>query len=157
MQIYPVSGFWNNLCFWCPFFSWVLAQLIKMALHFAKTRNIDFRYLASTGGMPSAHSATVSGLATSVGLTRGFDSALFAIATVFAIITMFDASTVRRAAGLQAQIINKMIHDVFKEKKIHNTRLRELLGHTRTEVWAGMFTGIALSTAICLTVARFSK
>ena len=155
MYIHPVSGFWGNLCFWCPFFSWVLAQIIKMGINFAKTRNVDFRYLVSTGGMPSAHSATVSGLASAVGLTNGFGSALFAITAVYAIITMFDASTVRRAAGQQAQILNIMIHDVFKEHKISNARLRELLGHTRLEVWAGMLLGIIFSTTLCLIKARY--
>ena len=135
----------------------MLAQLIKMAINFAKTRNVDLRYLVSTGGMPSAHSATVAGLATSVGMTQGFGSALFAIATVFAIITMFDASTVRRAAGLQAKILNTMIHDVFQDKKIYHARLRELLGHTRTEVWAGMLLGIVFSATVCLVVARYAE
>jgi Uncharacterized protein conserved in bacteria len=154
MEIHPVSGFWSNLCFWCPFFSWITAQLIKMAINFAKTRNIDFHYLVSTGGMPSAHSATVSGLATAIGITQGFDSPLFAICLVYAIITMFDASTVRRAAGQQAKILNIMIHDVFKEHKIYNAKLRELLGHTRTEVWMGMLLGIVFSASVCLIAAR---
>jgi len=157
MHIHPVSGFWTNICFWCPFFSWVTAQLVKMAINFAKTRDVDFHYLVSTGGMPSAHSATVAGLATAVGMTEGFGSALFGIATVFAIITMFDASTVRRAAGQQAKILNIMIHEVFKDQKIHNARLRELLGHTRIEVWAGMALGIALSAAMCLVTARIKQ
>ena len=153
MIIHPISGFWSNLCFLCPFLSWILAQLIKMAINFAKTKNIDFHYLVSTGGMPSAHSATVSGLATSVGMTVGFESPAFAICAVYAIITMFDASTVRRAAGLQAKILNIMVHDVFKEHKIHNAKLRELLGHTRTEVWMGMLLGIVFSASLCFIVA----
>ena len=156
MTIHHVSGFWSNICFWCPFFSWILAQLIKMAINFTKTRTIDLHYLVSTGGMPSAHSATVAGLATSTGMVVGFDSPTFAISTVYAIITMFDASTVRRAAGQQAKILNIMIHGVFKEHKIHNAHLRELLGHTRIEVWAGMMLGIIFSATLCFVVARLT-
>lgn len=150
MEVHSISTFSNNICFFCAFFSWCLAQTIKMLLAFLKTRRIDFHYLVSTGGMPSAHSATVAGLATAIGITNGFGSPLFALATVYAIITMFDASTVRRAAGQQAAIINIIIHELLQEHKISNRRLKELLGHTRVEVLMGMLTGIAFSTASCI-------
>ena len=96
----------SNIPLWAAFFSWCSAQAIKLAIDFAKTRRVDFRYFVSTGGMPSAHSATVTGLATSLGLTQGWDAPITALASVFAIITMFDAATVRHAAGLQAQVLN---------------------------------------------------
>lgn len=147
------SGIWN-LCFFCAFFSWCLAQLIKLIINFVKTRKIDMRYFVSTGGMPSAHSATVSGLATSVGLTEGFGSPVFAVALVLAIITMFDASTVRRAAGQQAAVLNQIVHELFKEHKLKNQRLKELLGHTRVEVFMGMLTGIAFATVVCTYFAK---
>lgn len=128
-----------------PFCSWTLAQLIKMLLSFIKTKRLDFRYLLSTGGMPSAHSALVSGLATIIGINVGFKSPIFAVALGFALITMFDASTVRRAAGTQARLLNEIVDELFKEHHLSETKLAELLGHTRFEVFMGMITGILMA------------
>ena len=118
-----------------------------MLLAYLKTRRVRLHYLVSTGGMPSAHSATVSGLATSLGITEGFASPIFAIAAVYAIITMFDDSTVRRATGQQAAVLNEIIRELFTQHRLKQERLKELLGHTRIEVLMGMFTGIAFSAA----------
>ena len=115
---------------------------------------MDFRYFVSTGGMPSAHSATVTGLATSLGLTQGWDAPITALASVFAIITMFDAATVRHAAGLQAQVLNEIVEELRKERRLRAAKLKELLGHTRTEVLAGFLWGIAFSTAFTLAWVR---
>ncbi|MDR2849758.1 MAG: divergent PAP2 family protein [Verrucomicrobiota bacterium] len=134
--------------FWASFTGWTLAQLIKMTAGFLKTRQVDFRYLLSTGGMPSAHSAMVCGLCTSISLTEGFDSPVATLAAGFAAITMFDAASVRRAAGLQARVLNVMIDELFKQHKLHHTRLKELLGHTRKEVFAGMLLGILTAVAV---------
>jgi len=131
--------------FWSSFIGWTLAQLIKMIAGFIRTRQIDFRYLLSTGGMPSAHSAMVCGLCTSIGLTEGFASPVAMLAAGFAAITMFDAANVRRAAGHQARVLNVMIEELFKQHKLRHTRLKELLGHTRKEVFAGMLVGIAVA------------
>lgn len=150
IEAHNVIGFSGNLWFGCAFFAWCLAQLIKMLLAFIKTRRVNIHYLVSTGGMPSAHSATVSALATSIGMTEGFETPLFAFALVYAIITMFDASTVRRAAGQQAAVLNEIIRELFKEHKLYNRRLKELLGHTRVEVYMGMLLGIAFSATVCI-------
>lgn len=131
--------------FWASFIGWTLAQLIKMTAGFVRTRQIDFRYLLSTGGMPSAHSAMVCGLCTSIGLTEGFASPVAMLAAGFAAITMFDAANVRRAAGHQARVLNVMIEELFKQHKLRHTRLKELLGHTRKEVFAGMLVGIVVA------------
>lgn len=147
MVVHNISEFPRNLWFFCAFFSWCLAQCIKMLLAYLKTRRVRLHYLVSTGGMPSAHSATVSGLATSLGITEGFASPIFAIAAVYAIITMFDASTVRRATGQQAAVLNEIIRELFTQHRLKQERLKELLGHTRIEVLMGMFTGIAFSAA----------
>lgn len=135
-----------NVCFFCAFFSWCTAQATKLIICFVKTGKINLRYFVSTGEMPSAHSATVSGLATSIGLVCGFDTPLFAMATTFAIITMFDASTVRYAAGQQAAVINKMVSKT-QDESFGNVRLKEVLGHTRLEVLMGMLVGIVFSCA----------
>lgn len=128
-----------------PFCAWTLAQMIKMLLSFIKTRRIDLAYLMSTGGMPSAHSALVSGLATIIGINIGFSTPVFAVALGFALITMFDASTVRRAAGTQARLLNEIVDELFKEHRFSETKLAELLGHTRLEVFMGMTTGILMA------------
>ena len=139
--------FFTTPWFWSSFIGWTLAQVIKMTVGFIKTGQIDFRYLLSTGGMPSAHSAMVCGLATSIGLTEGFDSPIAMLAAGFAAITMFDAASVRRAAGHQARVLNLMIQELFKQHKLRQTHLKELLGHTRKEVFAGMIVGILVAVA----------
>mgnify|MGYP001428852275 CR=1 FL=1 len=134
--------------FWSSFIGWTLAQVIKMTTGFIKTKLIDFRYLLSTGGMPSAHSAMVSGLSMSIGLTEGFDSPIAMLSAGFAAITMFDAASVRRAAGHQAKVMNQIIEELFKHHMFKQTRLKELLGHTRKEVFAGMALGIAVAVVL---------
>jgi hypothetical protein len=104
--------------------------------------------MVSTGGMPSAHSALASGLATAVGLRGGFDSPLFALTLAFALMVMFDASTVRRAAGLQARLLNEIIDELFKEHHLSERKLKELLGHTRLEVVMGMIIGILVGMLV---------
>ena len=94
--------------------------------------------------MPSSHSAFVTSLATGVGLTEGFDSTLFALAAVFALIVMYDAAGVRRAAGKQARVLNAIIEDLNR-RELHPERLRELLGHTPVEVLAGALLGILIA------------
>jgi acid phosphatase family membrane protein YuiD len=138
----PALDLLRNPCIWSAAVSWLLAQFAKMLGGFYRTRRLDFSYLVSTGGMPSAHSALATGLATSVGLTEGFKSPVFALGLGFALMTMFDASTVRRAAGLQARLLNQIIDELFKEHHLSETKLKELLGHTRIEVAMGMLIGI---------------
>jgi len=97
------------------------------------------------GGMPSSHSAAVSSLATAVAITDGLGSSLFAVATWFAIVTMYDAAGIRRAASIQARILNQMIEELFKGHPISEVKLRELLGHTPIEVIVGMALGIVVA------------
>ena len=136
--------------FWSAFFSWMAAQTIKMVIAAVKTRKFDFEYLVSTGGMPSAHSALVLGLATSIGLTEGFGSPVTMLAIGFSAITTFDAATVRHAAGEQAKVLNQMVREIRELNFQFQARhLKELLGHTRKEVLWGMATGIAVAVAVC--------
>lgn len=143
----------KNVYFWSACLSWTLAQMTKMLISFSRTRTLDFGYLVSTGGMPSAHSALVCGLASSVGMKVGFGNPLFVLALTFAMITMFDASTVRRAAGLQARVLNQMVEELFKEHRFSEKKLAELLGHTRLEVFMGMLVGLLVGVIV---VSRFS-
>ena len=134
--------------FWSPFCAWMLAQLTKMLCGFFETGRLDFSYLVRTGGMPSAHSATTSGLAVAVGLAKGFDSSVFVVSLAFALLTMFDASTVRRAAGQQARLMNQMIDELFKEHHLSEKKLVEFLGHTRLEVFMGMVMGVLVGLIV---------
>ena len=136
--------------FWAGVLGWLVASILKILVNWLRTRRVDFRYLTSLGGMPSAHSATASALATSVGMSEGFGSTIFVVTLVFALVVMFDASTVRRAAGLQARLLNQVVEVMLKEHHLPTQKLREILGHTRMEVFAGMLVGVAIGMAIHL-------
>jgi len=138
----------KSVCFWSPFLAWMIAQFTKMLCGFSRTHRLDFSYIVSVGGMPSAHSAMVSGLATSIGMTVGFDSVVFDVALAFALLVMFDAATVRRAAGTQARLLNEMVDELFKEHRLSEKKLAELLGHTRLEVGMGMVMGILVALIV---------
>lgn len=123
-----------------------IAQVLKFCIFTIRTRKINFKIFTTTGGMPSSHSAGVMGLATSVGLIEGFDSAIFAVAIGFAMITMYDAAGVRRAAGKTAACLNRMMEDYYKhDVQAIGEKLKELLGHTPFEVYMGALLGIALA------------
>ncbi|BAY13338.1 divergent PAP2 family protein [Calothrix sp. NIES-2098] len=124
----------------------LIAQSLKLVIEIVKNRKLNVRVLVTTGGMPSAHSALVTSLATGVGQTLGWSSPDFALATVFAIIVMYDAAGVRQAAGKQARILNQMIDELFADKHdFSQDRLKELLGHTPVQVIAGSALGITTS------------
>lgn len=95
--------------------------------------------------MPSSHAAGASCLAAAVGFEYGFYSVYFALAASFAIVVMFDAQGVRRATGKQARILNKITDDIYWQGKIHDGRLRELIGHTPLEVIGGFLLGVLIA------------
>lgn len=145
-----VGHFFMHPWFWSAFLGWILAQTIKMVRAAIRMKTFDFEYLVSTGGMPSAHTSMVFGLATSVGLTEGFGSPIAMVALAFASVTMFDAATVRRAAGEQAKVLNRIVRIWRQEHHMPSVaNLKELLGHTRTEVFGGMATGIVTACVVC--------
>jgi len=128
--------------FWSAILAWTLSQIVKMINAYRRTGRLDMRFLVSTGGMPSAHSALVCALATSIGITEGFTSPITVLAVAFAAVTMFDAAVVRRAAGQQARILNQILDEIVIKHHLSERRLKELLGHTRLEVFMGMLVGI---------------
>lgn len=138
----------HNTSIWAGLLAWFIAQAVKMSAHWWKTREIDFRFFVSTGGMPSAHSAAVCALATSVGIRSGLGGTAFAVALAFAIIVMFDAQSVRRAAGQQARILNQLVAELLKEHHLSKQKLAELLGHTRLEVFFGLLLGVIVALAL---------
>lgn len=133
---------------WAALFGWTVAQSAKMLCSFVSTKRLDFSYMVSTGGMPSAHSAMASSLATSLGLCEGFNSSVFALGVAFAVVVMFDAQSVRKAAGEQARLLNQIVDELLREHHLSETKLKELLGHTRLEVLMGMLTGIFSALAL---------
>ena len=134
------------------FVSWLLACLIsqgiKILLGMIRLRRFDFRWLIGTGGMPSTHAAGVTALRVAVGLEHGVNSALFAVAIAFTIVTLFDAQGVRRWSGRQAQVLNRMLEDMYFRRHMRESRVKELMGHTPIEVLAGM--GVGVVTALAL-------
>ena len=135
--------------YWAVFASWFTAQLIKVARARFTEKRYNLRWMIKTGGMPSAHSATVSCLATVAGIYFGFHSILFLVVGIFTIITMFDAAGVRRNVGRQAIILNKMLDDLQEKGHVQEQRVKELLGHTPVEVFAGAFLGITIAFIFC--------
>jgi acid phosphatase family membrane protein YuiD len=124
----------------------LIAQASKLVIELIKNRKVNLRALVTTGGMPSAHSALVTSLATGIGQTSGWASPEFAISTVFAVIVMYDAAGVRQAAGKQARILNQMIDELFREDhEFNEDRLKELLGHTPFQVIVGSAVGMTIS------------
>lgn len=124
----------------------LMAQGMKLAIELIRNRKVNLRYLVTTGGMPSAHSALVGALATGIGQSMGWSSPEFAIACLFAVIVMYDAAGVRQAAGKQARILNQMIDELFHEEHNFNEeKLKELLGHTPFQVFVGLALGIGIS------------
>ncbi|MFA5338581.1 MAG: divergent PAP2 family protein [Candidatus Omnitrophota bacterium] len=140
----------QNKVFWATLLGWVTAQTIKIVINSIRERKFNFRWVVSTGGMPSAHSSGVMALATAVGIQQGFDSALFVAALVFAVVIAFDAQGVRRATGQQAEILNKIMDDIYWRRKIQESRLKELIGHTPFEVFVGSLIGIVIAAIIML-------
>ena len=135
----------NNKILIITLLVWAIAQCIKVLLGVIRERRFNFRWLMGTGGMPSSHAAGVAALATVCGLHTGFDSVFFAIATVFALVTMFDAQGVRRSTGQQAGVLNKILDDLYNRGKTEPSRVIEFFGHTPIQVLIGALIGIALS------------
>lgn len=143
-----LSQVFNNYVLWVAVIACLLAQFLKLVFELMRHGKVNFRTLVETGGMPSAHSALVTALATGVGQTRGWESPEFALACIFAVIVMYDAAGVRQAAGNQARILNQIVEELLREHTIFDeTRLKELLGHTPVQVFAGCALGVLVSWA----------
>ena len=130
--------------------AWSLAQVLKLPVEYLKTREWNWGLLISPGGMPSSHSALVSSIALACGLYVGFDSAIFALAVAIAMVVSYDASGIRRQAGIQAQRINILINEIFSGQPISQKNLKEVLGHTRLEVTGGILLGLAVALVLRL-------
>lgn len=128
-----------------PSSAWLIAQLIKVIIASVHDKRPRFSYMTTMGGMPSAHSATVCSLATTVGISEGFNSTFFAISAFFALLVMYDAAGVRQTVGSHSDMLNRILDELFKGHPEFELRFRELIGHTRIEIVAGAILGILLA------------
>lgn len=141
--------FLKNPTYWAAVAAWTIAQIAKVICNLATAKKGgDGHWLIRTGGMPSSHSATVCSLATSMAWNYGCASPLFGFSLAFAILIMFDATTVRRSAGMQAKLLNEIADDLFKDRHVSPEKVMEFIGHTRIEVFFGMLLGIAVSLLV---------
>lgn len=136
-------GIFENRVLGVALLSWAIAQVLKVIIDIVRTRKFDISRLIGSGGMPSSHTSFVVALALAIGFSQGFDTAGFALSSAFALVVMYDAAGVRRAAGQQASVLNQIVTDLFMGgKPPDQAMLKELLGHTPMEVFAGMAIGI---------------
>ena len=125
-------------------FAWALAQLAKALVAFLQGQGLRLRYLFGSGGMPSSHSALVSSLATSVAMIQGFGSITFAISLVVALVVMYDAAGVRQSVSRQSRVLNRIVKELRVGQHVTEGELRELVGHTPFQVFAGAALGIVV-------------
>lgn len=134
--------FVQNKYIYVPFFLWFGIQLFKLLYDLVTTKKFNFKRIMGAGGMPSSHSAVVAGLATLIGKYEGVGTPLFALALIIAFVVMYDACGVRRAAGKQAAMLNKLIETPGLTGVQVSERLVEVLGHTPIQVFVGAIIGI---------------
>ncbi len=121
---------------------WFAAQFIKILIELVRTKKLNLDLIMASGGMPSSHSSFTVSTATAIGYAEGFDSSIFALAVVFSFVVMYDAQGVRQAAGHQAKIINIIVDKIEDTGIVMDKKLKEILGHTHLEVFAGACLGI---------------
>lgn len=138
----------ENDVLWGALLAWAIAQVVKVPIDYWQKKRWNFSLFFSAGGMPSSHSALITGVAHGVGLHDGFDSPLFALALAIAMIVVYDATGVRRQAGKHAAVINTMIADLAAGHPLKEEQLREVLGHTPLQAVAGIGLGIVCATVI---------
>lgn len=140
-----IKGIFTNYVLICAFIGWFSAQFIKCAVYVIRNHRFNFAVLMSSGGMPSSHSATVCAMVTAAAKLEGTKSIFFALAFVQAFIVMYDAAGVRRAAGEQAKVLNRIADDLSKGDTHYLDRdLKELLGHTPLQVFMGALLGVVI-------------
>ena len=138
----------SNRVLVCAVFAWMLAQILKIFTSPKYRQGMSFlRFVVGSGGMPSSHAATVSATAFSCGILYGYDTGIFAVAAILAVVVMRDAAGIRREAGKQAEVINHISEELNKEKKkpTFEETLKVLLGHTPLQVLCGALLGVMMA------------
>ena len=137
-------GFIQNKYIYIPFLLWFFIQLFKVIYDLVTTKKFNFKRILGAGGMPSSHSAVVTSLATLIGKNEGIESSVFAVSLVFACVVMYDAAGVRRAAGKQAKLLNKIVETPELTKVQVSEKLVEALGHSPKQVIVGAIIGVVV-------------
>ena len=141
--MHDLLGIFQNRALLCAVTGWFVAQAIKIPTYWFVEKNWDWKRFFGSGGMPSSHTAFVVSLGIMVGALVGFDSVEFAVCFILAAVVMYDATGVRRETGIQAQVINEILRQVFIDgKPIADDDLKELVGHKPLEVLGGAIIGL---------------
>ena len=140
--------FIQNKYIYIPFFLWFGIQLFKLIYDLITTKKFNFKRIMGAGGMPSSHSAVVAGITTLIGKYEGVDTPLFALSLTVAFVVMYDACGVRRAAGKQAELLNKLVETPGLTGVQVSEKLVEVLGHTPVQVLVGALIGIIAGLVI---------
>lgn len=143
-----IPGILDNMVLISALVAWLIAQTSKVLVNLILQRRLNFHLLMSSGGFPSSHTATVSALALGVGKYYGWNSPIFAVSAVFALVVMYDAAGVRRAAGKQAEVLNQLVERFYQGSEREQKRLKELIGHTPFEVFGGAILGIIVGLLV---------
>ena len=138
----------NNKYIIVPMFVWLGIQIFKTVWDLVKEKKFNFKRILGAGGMPSSHSAVVCCLSTLIGRNVGLDSAIFGLAVIMSLVVMYDAAGVRRAAGKQAKILNKIVNTPGLAIETVQEKLQEVLGHTPVEVFVGALIGIIIGSIV---------
>jgi uncharacterized protein len=138
----------SNRVLLVPLAAWLVSQCLKVMLNWLIDRKVNWGYFTTSGGMPSSHSALVAAVTTAIGRQVGIGSPLFGAAVVFSVIVMYDAAGVRRTVGTHARVLNMLLDELVVRHQIDEARLRELVGHTPTQVAAGALVGVILAVAL---------
>lgn len=149
--MHNLLGIFQNQALLCAVTAWFVAQAIKIPTYWFVEKSWDWKRFFGSGGMPSSHTSFVVALAIMVGAQLGYDTAEFAMCFIFASVVMYDATGVRRETGIQAQVINEILRQVFIDgKPIADDDLKELVGHKPLEVLAGAILGLLTAGAYVL-------
>ena len=140
-QLYKLT---TNKYIYIPVIVWFSIQVYKVIYDLITTKKLNFKRIIGAGGMPSSHSAVVTSLATLIAKYEGVDSSVFALSLVFAFVVMYDAAGVRRAAGKQATLLNKIVNTPGLSMLQVQEKLVEVLGHTPIQVFVGAVIGIVV-------------
>ena len=138
----------TNQYIYVPLLVWFFIQLFKVLTDLIINRKFDFKRIMGAGGMTSSHSAVVTSLATLIGKNEGLGTSLFAVSVIFAMVVMYDAAGVRRAAGKQARLLNKIVETPGLTNLQVQERLVEVLGHTPLQVIVGAIIGIVVGLIV---------
>ena len=145
-----ISGLFQNHILWTAMAGWFLAQALKIPVDTIREHRVNWALFFAAGGMPSSHSALVTSTALGVGLHSGFDTPIFAVSVALAMVVVYDATGVRRQAGMQAKKINILVEELLKGHPVNEKALREVIGHTPLEALGGVVLGILVAVGLWL-------